>query len=374
MLRFLLGWSAWELTGSSTWVGVVAALMLGPAFLLAPYFGVLSDRVNPRHGLMVSMLVHGVISLAGAIADVAGVYSLTTLLVLAGAMGAVTSLHSPMRLALIPVLVSREALPNAVGLSAMTFNVARILGPALGAWLISRAGIDVAWLVTVAMFMVSLLLLASLRGVGAREARSREPLLAQFMGGLRYLAGHRGIQLVFAFTVVNGLMGRTVIEMLPAVSGRLLGGDSTDLAALTAAAGVGSIAGGLLVSRQSANSARLLLLVAAGITSATLLLASVSMFEGLWSLAVMVGLVSLMTTTAGTGCQTLTQLSVAEDYRGRVMSLWTLLAMGSPALGSAVIGVLADYLGFATVLPVTAGAGLLVTLLLYARRRWLLAT
>ncbi len=372
MLRFLLGWSAWELTASSTWVGVVAALMLGPAFLLAPYFGVLSDRVNPRYGLMVSMLVHATISLAGAISGATGHFSLTALLVLAGAMGAVTSLHSPMRLALIPALVSREALPSAVGLSAMTFNIARILGPALGAWLIARMGVEVAWLVAVLMFSVSGVLLATLRGVGTRELRSREPLLAQFMGGLRYLGGHRGIQLVFAFTVVNGLMGRTIIEMLPALSGQLLAGDSGDLAALTAAAGAGSIVGGLVVSRQAAHSARLLLLVASGIVSATLLLASVFLYRDLWGLAVMVALVSLVTTIAGTGCQTLTQLSVHEHYRGRVMSLWTLLAMGSPALGSAVIGVLADRVGFTQVLPVTAGAGLLLALLLYTRRRWLM--
>jgi MFS family permease len=373
MLRFLLGWSAWELTGSSTWVGVVAALMLAPAFLLSPYFGVLSDRINPRYGLIASMVIHAGISLGGAIADASGYYSLPTLLVLALAMGCVTSLHSPMRLALLPLLVGREAMPNAVGLSAMTFNTARVIGPAVGAWLISRFGLPVAWLVAVLMFSGSLLLLLTLRGLGQRAPQARQPIMAQFLSGVRYLRGHWGIRLVFGFTVINGLLGRTTIELLPAISGSLLQGGSSGLATLTAAAGVGSIVGGLVVSRQSASPARLLMLVAGGIAAGSALLVFVALITGLWSMTVLVALVSMVTTMGGTGCQTLTQLSVLEDYRGRVMSLWIVLAMGAPALGAAVVGVLADTLGFGVVLPAAGSVGLLLVGVLYSRRRRLLA-
>lgn len=177
MLRFLLGWSAWDLTESATWVGIVAALMLAPAFVLSPLFGIVSDRVNPRHGLIVSMAVHGAIGLAGAVCLFAGFFNLNALLLLAFAMGAVTSGHSPMRLALIPLLVQRDALPSAVGLSAMTFNVARIIGPALGAWLLSQWGAGSAFAVSVVMFAGSALVLLSLGGVGQRAPKSREPFL-----------------------------------------------------------------------------------------------------------------------------------------------------------------------------------------------------
>ena len=128
MLRFLLGWSAWDLTASASWVGITAALMLAPALLLSPWFGILSDRINPRYGLVASMLVHGIIALGGAAALWANAFGIPVLLALALAMGVVTSGHSPMRLALIPLLVERAALPSAVGLSATTFNIARILG------------------------------------------------------------------------------------------------------------------------------------------------------------------------------------------------------------------------------------------------------
>ena len=107
LLRFLLGWSAWDLTHSATWVGLVSALMLAPALLLSPWFGILSDRVNPRHGLRFSMVLHSGIAMLGAIAASMAMYDRTALACLAALLGIATSIHSPMRLALVPLLVSR---------------------------------------------------------------------------------------------------------------------------------------------------------------------------------------------------------------------------------------------------------------------------
>ncbi len=372
MLRFLLGWSAWDLTESGTWVGVVAALMLAPAFVLSPLFGILSDRINPRHGLIASMLIHGFIGLAGALSLFSGTYDLTVLLCLAFAMGVVTSGHSPMRLALIPLLVGREALPSAAGMSAMTFNTARILGPALGAWLIQQWGAGEALLVSVFMFFTSGAILLTLSEIGHRAPRPREAFVVQFKEGLRYTRNHPGIRLIFGFTVVNGLLGRSVVELLPALSGSLLGGGSGELATLTASAGVGAITGGLLLSRQNASTVRLLLMVSVAMITASLVILSLNWMVDLVYLSCLVGLLSLCTTVAGTSCQTITQLSVAEEYRGRVMSLWILLAMGSPAVGSAVYGAMSDVFGFVPVLAVSAVIALGLVAALYARRRLLL--
>ena len=374
MLRFLLGWSAWDLTASATWVGIVAALMLVPTFVLSPYFGVLSDRVNPRYGLMVSMLVHAMISLIGGLASLFDSYSLTTLLILACAMGAVTSGHTPMRLALVPLLVGRDALPSAVGMGAMTFNTARIIGPAVGAAVMSWGGTGIAYLVSVLMFLISLGVLLSLRRLGTREVRPREALGDQFRAGIAYARGHVGIRLVFAFTIVNGLLGRTVIELLPAISGQILQGDSKTLATLTACAGAGSIVGGLIVSRQSADLRRMLRLVTVGLALATLLLLMMRWCDTLVLLSTLIGLLSLTVTMAGTGCQILTHLSVAEAYRGRVLSLWTVLAMGAPAIGAALLGATADFIGFPSVLATLGLFGMIAVVWLYRRRDILVET
>lgn len=368
MLRFLLGWSAWDLTASASWVGITAALMLAPALLLSPWFGILSDRINPRYGLVASMLVHGIIALGGAAALWANAFGIPVLLALALAMGVVTSGHSPMRLALIPLLVERAALPSAVGLSATTFNIARILGPALGAALIASSGPALAFMLAGVMFAIAAAILLKIHGIGIREPQPREPFLQQFAAGLRYVRAEPAIQLIFAFTVLNGMLGRTVVELLPAFAGGFLGGGAKELATLTACAGLGSIVGGLILTRQQADTASLLNLVALAIAGAALLMLGLFLGSDLYRLGALIFALSLFTTIAGTGCQTIIQLCLEERYRGRVLSLWTLFAMGGPALGSAALGALTDIFGYTPVFTVAAGAGWLVLLLLYSRR------
>ena len=373
LLRFLLGWSAWDLTHSATWVGIVGALMLAPALLLSPWFGILSDRVNPREGLRLSMVIHGAITLTGTLTTWLGWYDRAALVALAATLGMATSLHSPMRLALVPLLVTREALPSAVGYSAMSFNIARMTGPALGAALVAQVNVSAAWLVAMLMFMVSFWGLSRLTIERDSPAAPSTSLVGQLIAGFRHLLDRSDLRLLLTLTALNGLLGRTIIELLPALSGQVLQGGSAELAVLVAMAGLGSVLGGLLVSRQAADLARLMMLVCAAIMLAGLALISLQWFLGLAELALWVSVLSVFTTVAGTGSQTLIQLTTSAEYRGRVMSVWTMLAMGAPALGAALLGAGVDGFGFSRVALWTGGVGVVLVISLYARRSRVLA-
>jgi len=368
MLRFLLGWNAWELTQSALWVGIVSALMLAPALILSPYFGVQSDRINPRHGLMWSMLIHGAIALSGALASYLGILNVVVLLILATALGSVSAMHSPMRLALVPMLVPREALPSAVGLTAMSFNIARILGPAICAAVIARAGAAWAWMIPVFIFATSGLILNSLGGVGARQKRTHGSVNSEFIDGLRYALSMAPLVTILALTLVNGFLGRSFIELLPAVSGRLIDGGPGELAWLTAAAGSGAVLGGLIMSRMKADVRYLFNLSLAAMFFAACLLSNLVWVAQLPSLFILVGLLSLSTTLAGTACQTLAQLIIDPQYHGRVMSLWSMTMMAAPALGAATHGAVAEWLGFVVAFAFAAVAGVLGLAGLHARR------
>jgi len=368
MLRFLLGWNAWELTQSALWVGIVSALMLAPALILSPYFGVQSDRINPRHGLMWSMLIHGAIALSGALASYLGILNVAVLLILATALGSVSAMHSPMRLALVPMLVPREALPSAVGLTAMSFNIARILGPAICAAVIARAGAAWAWMIPVFIFATSGLILNSLGGVGARQKRTHGSVNSEFIDGLRYALSMAPLVTILALTLVNGFLGRSFIELLPAVSGRLIDGGPGELAWLTAAAGSGAVLGGLIMSRMKADVRYLFNLSLAAMFFAACLLSNLVWVAQLPSLFILVGLLSLSTTLAGTACQTLAQLIIDPQYHGRVMSLWSMTMMAAPALGAATHGAVAEWLGFVVAFALAAVVGVLGLAGLHARR------
>lgn len=373
LLRFLLGWSAWELTHSATWVGIVGALMLAPALLLSPWFGILSDRVNPQRGLQLSMVLHNVIALAGALTTYWDLYDRVALTLLATTLGIATSLHSPMRLAMVPLLVAREALPSAVGYSAMSFNIARMIGPALGAMLVAQVDTVAAWLTAMVLFSVSFWRLSLLTVELNRPVSAETSYLSQFMEGARHLTQRADLRLLLALTALNGLLGRTLIELLPALSGQILNGGSSELAILVAMAGLGSVLGGLLVSRQAADLGRLLLLVCMAIALSSATLVILRNLSDVVSLAIWVSWLSVATTVAGTGCQTLIQLSTLPDFRGRVMSVWTMLAMGAPALGAAVLGAGADGFGFDWVSTVAGILGMCLVAIFYARRAVVLA-
>ena len=372
IIRFLLGWSAWELTHSALWVGIVAGFMLFPAILLSPVFGIVSDRINPRNGLMITVALQALIACAGGVAVLLDWYSLPWLLCLAALLGCVTSAHMPIRLTLIPLLVPRAALPSAVGFSAIIFNTSRIVGPAVAAWLTIQTSIATAFFVAMALLVAAQPFLASVSGLPERADHGTTPLSDQFKAGLLYTRRHPGIRLVFGYTLVNALLGRTVIELLPALSGQLLRGDATTLATLTATAGVGSILGGIMMSRQRSDERRILTLLTICLAIGAICLVPVIWLEGLLSLCAIVMCLSLVTTMVGTGSQILTQLLVADDYRGRVLSLWTVLAMGAPALGVLVMGGFADKLGFPAVLPGFSLMSIAVVALLYRQRRSLL--
>jgi len=172
---------------------------------------------------------------------------------------------------------------------------------------------------------------------------------------------------VFLLTFASGVLGRTVIELLPAVSGKVLGGDSATLATLSAAAGAGSILGGLLVSRQSGRLRRLYHLVLLGLSLSAMTVLTAALWREVWVVALAIALIAGCTTTIGTGCQALTQLTVDESYRGRVMSLWAVVAMGTPAIGAVMVGSVADVAGFPLALAGTAVFALVIVLLLRSR-------
>ena len=367
-LRFLMGWSAWDLTESATWVGVVAGLMLAPALLLSPLFGIVSDRINPRNGLLLTISLHAALAGVAGITSLAGHFTLPALLLLATGLGIATSAHTPIRLALVPTLVPRESLPSAIGYSAMVFNLSRILGPALGAWLLQACSAGTAYGISALLMLLALPFVLGIPGRQQRLGALQDGgFFQQLVAGLNYTRAHREIRLVFGFVLVNAMLGRAVLELLPALSGELLAGDATTLATLTAAAGGGAVTGGLIVSRQSGRQERLFKLMRLSLAAGALLVASLGWQDDIYIFATLIAFISLITTVSGTTSQALAQLMVDEQYRGRVLSLWTMLAMGAPAVGALTLGLLADWLSFPVALLGFASVAVMAIMALRSR-------
>lgn len=342
--------------------------MLVPTFLLTPIFGITADRISPRNGLLVTTALQGLLAALAAIIASLGLLELPALAALALAFGAVSSAHTPIRLAFLPRLVERAALPSAIGYSAIIFNSSRIIGPAVGAWLLVVSSMPAAFASSAVICIAAVGLLARVTGTERPVQIEEQASFGQKLrAGIVYLRKDPMLRQVFLLTLAGGILGRTVVELLPAVSGKLLGGDSATLATLTAAAGAGSILGGLLVSRQSGRLGRLYHLVLLSLSISAMTVLTAAFWRELWLVALAIAVIAGCTTTIGTGCQALTQLTVQESYRGRVMSLWAVVAMGTPALGAVAVGSVADAAGFPVAFAGTALFALLLVLLLRSR-------
>ncbi|MEO9276078.1 MFS transporter [Marinomonas sp. 5E14-1] len=346
MGRFMFGWLVWEITESFFWVGIVSFVLLIPTLFVTPFFGVVSDRVDLRNGLLVWLSMQSFLAFITFALYLFISPSVFSLLVIAFVFGCVASAGSPLRLSLIPRLVDKETLPNAVGLGAILFNLSRVVAPAIAAALLTLIKPEYIFLISAIFFLCAVLFNVRLKSMLPTPPETKQSKFKDFIKGFSFAYQSKFILLMLMMTLINSQVGRALIELLPALSGTFTKGQPHDLAVLTACSGAGSIFGAFFISKQKGEIARLVsfimmaMLGTAGSLLAILLLPSAKL------LGVFIFLLSLLMTVIGAGSQILIQLSTPDSIRGRVMSLWIMLALGGPAIGAFLMGAVAEFIGF----------------------------
>jgi len=223
-LRVALGWSAWQTSGSAFATGLVASLSLLPPALFAPLFGVVADRVRLRIAVpLVAGMFAGIATLL-ALLSFSENLNFQLLVLIAGAHGMIAAVWQPLRLIVPARLVPRHCLPETVGYSSMVFQVSRITGPAIAGVLIASFGIGFVYTFAAIAYIVFLCLFRSI-SLTARATHSKDsdPFLARFLTGLRVAIAMRDIGPTLVATLLNALVARAALELLPAIAGGVLG-------------------------------------------------------------------------------------------------------------------------------------------------------
>ena len=358
MLRVALGWSAWETSRSAFGTGLVAALTMAPPALLAPLFGVAADRVRLHPAVTgVALAFAALAALLGGL-SFADRLAYPALALVAGLHGVVAAAWQPLRLTVAARLVPRALLPEAVSLSSVTFQTARVVGPAIAGAAIARFGVAAVYaLVSLAYLGFAALFLTVTLAPRAAGARDADPFLARLEDGLRVARAMPDVPPVLVATLVGGTVARGALELLPAVAGGSLGGGPTTLAWLTSAAGVGAVAGGLVAARSRGDADALrarFVATGAAAAAATFALGLGGSLAGTLAACACVGFFATLT---GVACQSLLQLVVGDAYRGRVLSLWTTAGFGGAALGTLGLGALGDLAGLDAALRLLGAGG-----------------
>ncbi len=368
MQRFSVGWLAWELSHSPTWLGIVAVADLMPTLVLSPLAGLLADRLDRLRLIWVTQVL--AMAQAGLLAllTYGGIITIEILLVLTLVLGAINAINQPARLALIPNLVDRASLPAAVAVNSLVFNGARFIGPALAGPIVAQGGVAFAFALNSATYLAFIAALARVKvapDAGARGSQRRE-FLADTLAGYAYALRHPGIGRIILLFAATSFSLRGFIELFPGFADVVFGKGPIGLSWLTATLGLGAVAGGLWMLRRSGIRGLTALIVGhTFLVAASVLGFTATANYGVALACVFVCGFALVTT--GISAQTLVQSSVDPAMRGRVLGLYGMLFRGGPAFNALALGWLSSLFGLR--LSVAAGAVVCLGCWIWARLR-----
>ena len=361
MQRVTLGWIAWELTSSAFYVGFVAFLNFAPTIFIGPLFGVLVDRIRVQKAALItqsSMLVMAVMLFTSYSVGLLGIILLP---ILSGLSGIIAAGHHPVRMSLAPRLVERGDVASVVAFTAINFNLARLTGPALGGWIIANWGVEQSMFVQILCHLPFILVISFLRP-RQRSATNKpaKPFFRELRIGFQHVFQSEMIRQAVIITGIFAFIIRGTLEILPVVADGVFDKGAIGLGLLTSSAGLGALLGGMtkavLPGQLSGRLPRLALISAIAGTGLVPLIGN----SHSWHLTLLlIGCMGFTASIAAISMQTAVQVDLDDDLRGRVMSLWVMVGIGATALGSIVLGILIDQIGFAPALSWVGGLGLI---------------
>ncbi|MGI8648715.1 MAG: MFS transporter [Mycobacteriales bacterium] len=336
-----IGWLILQLTGSGTMLGLVTAAQFLPLLVLSPLLGSLIDRFSKRYILMITQLLGFLVATTLWVITAAGRASAWEVCALALVLGAVNAIDNPTRQTLIREMVGSKLLLNAAALNNVLMGVARIAGPGIAGVVIAVWGIPHCFFLNAVSFLVILAALAMMTNSRRPSSVSRSNSRS-LRSGFRYAASTPDVRWGLILMALVGTFTYEFWVTLPILVKDVFGQGSSGYAAIMMVMSVGSVAGGLLLAaRLSVRRAQLgratmafgVTTIAVGISpTIEISFVTVLLMGGAYS-----AFVAVSSSTF--------QLSIDEQFQGRVMALWTSAFVGSTAIGGPIMGWIAQYYG-----------------------------
>lgn len=323
MFAFTLGWLAFEITGSQAQLGFIHLCGFIPQFTLTLLGGVLADRIDARKLIGSAQSVSALGILMVGLATLFGVAQLWHLALGAFLIGLANAIDEPARASFFPRLLPRPLVSKAVPLVSMAFGGSRIIAPSIAGFLIAAAGAPTTFIASVAGVSTMFAVLFLVRPI--REGtRSHGSLIENFTDSLRYIRDNEAFAKVIIVALLNATVAMGYINMLPVFAKEVLHVDARGLGILASAAGIGSLTGLLTFhSIQPRVAPRTLMIGALTIYNAALI--ALAWSNWYWFSFGVILIAGLCHAYFLTCVQVILQTLVDDHYRGRVMSVFTLV-------------------------------------------------
>jgi predicted MFS family arabinose efflux permease len=351
--RVSCGWLAWTLTHSGAWLGLMSLAEFLPVLFLGPLAGVMADSRDRVGIIRITQLCGCAQAIVLAILVSTDLITIHLLFALVLLLGINQGIAQPARLALIPTLVDREALPSALAINSIVFNGARFIGPAIAGILIARVGIAVAFAVNALTYIAFQISLANLRDVPKLPVRAAQNALRASLEAFSYASQHPGIAPMLLLFAVTTIGTRGFVELFPGFADNVFHRGPQGLAMLTSTVGLGAIFGGTWMLFRSQISGLTTIVLANTLIMSLAIIAFTATDNFIMALPCVFIAGTAMVIT-GIGAQTLIQASTDRGMAGRVMALYGMIFRAGPALGAVVMGTASEHLGLR--LPLAIGA------------------
>ena len=361
-------WLVLELTDSPFKLGIIGTVQFAPMLFLSFVAGVITDRVFKRRLILATQTALMLQAFSLWILVWTGHVQYWHVALLAGLYGLANTLDMPARQSFIADLVGKDDLMNAIALNSALFSGARVVGPAAAGLLIAWYGVGVAFFLNAVSFVPVVIALLTIRTDGAPRPSSGATISQQIIEGVRYAVSTPLIALVLSLLLSVSLFVINYSVLVPLIARDVLHEGAHGFGFLMAALGAGAVAGALALALVGGGRPPLGILVGAAIvvSGATMALAAVRHFWLATVVLLVIGCSQILFTAS---CNTTLQVTVPDEVRGRMMSLYALVFVGVTPIGSFLVGSISETLGVSAACGVGGGLGLLFVLALTARWR-----
>lgn len=356
------GYLVYELTGSTTYLGIVSFAAGVPSWLFTLYGGVIADRFPRRTLIMITQAFAMFLALFMSGLIFSGLIQPWMIVGLAFLLGTSTAFEGPVRQAFLSELVDREDIPNGIALNSTMFNLGTVTGPAIGGLIYAAVGPGWCFLINGISFSASLISLALIRVAPMPASNGRGSARAQFLEGFRYTIHNSQIRYLIVGMGMIGIFTFGTLSLLPAWARDVMGGDATTYGLLNSARGLGSLIGALMVASLSHLPIRgRIWTVGSLILPVSLLVfTQIRWLPGTLLALVIIGWSAI---SQGNTSNALIQLNTPDHLRGRVMGFFTLVFQGGMPIGSLLSGTIAEKIG--APLTILGAAFIFLTFALY---------
>lgn len=345
MTRVATSWLVYRLTGSALLLGTVGFAGQIPTFLLAPFAGVIVDRIDRHKVLVWTQALAMVQSFALAALTLAHRITIGEVLALSAFQGVINAFDMPGRQSfMVKMVEKREDLSNAIAINSSMVNMARLIGPSLAGLLIAATNEGWCFLVDGVSYIAVIASLLLMRLDKTADERHSATMIEQLREGWTYVSGFRALRTILQLFALLSLMGWPFMVLMPIFAAQVLHGGPHTLGFLMGAVGVGSLISALsLVFRRSVRGLARMIPIAAVVFGIGLICFGLSTSLALsLPLMLLTGYGMMQGLTAS---NTIIQTLVDEKMRGRVMSYYTMAFVGMAPFGSLLAGTLAHAIG-----------------------------